>query len=221
MSGPEHPTPIMVPLSGWTPTLSGPTPTAVVTLRNGGPDGQLQREFVHDLNCFAVGARVKECVKYLVTETAGITLQYGNYMGIIQRETKKFAFLVALVDLNVQKLEDLVDHGGRLRNPILLSDDVDKQSGKEFVVTWAETVARIYSTAFWLGPECHKIWWAKVAQRESERAEQAEQDALAQRAQQQQRAQLAEQSALAQRSPHLWDLFAEQGTPPAPPVGVW
>ena len=78
------------------PPTSAPT-HVVIMLRNGGWAGDGHKQYYEDCHAM-VASRVEELVPQLVLSDAGITLQCGHQMAIIQRETATFSFITRWCD---------------------------------------------------------------------------------------------------------------------------
>jgi hypothetical protein len=125
------------------PTLAAPY--VQITLRNGGWDSQTAHQF-SETDPNIVASRVAECIPYLCTADAGITLASNNLLAIIQRETKTFGFMAMWKDLR---------NDGAQSVSLLFPDD-----GK-VILEWAANVGRMFAQSYHIEQECRRL--AKIA----------------------------------------------------------
>ena len=117
------------------------TPNVVITLRNGGWDGQTVLQFT-EVDPIFVASRVAECVANLVTADAGITMASNNLIAVIQRETSTFGFMAMWKDLRNDSAQSVA-----LRFP----DD-----GKA-ILEWASNVGRMFAQSYHIEQECQRL----------------------------------------------------------------
>jgi len=136
-------------------------PHVQITLRNGGWDGQTALQF-SETDPKIVASRVAECISYLCTSDAGITLASNNLLAIIQRETKTFGFMAMWKDLR---------NDGAQSVSLLFPDD-----GK-VILEWAANVGRMFAQSYHIEQECRRL--AKIAaDRDNAKAERAARAAM-------------------------------------------
>ena len=113
-----------------------------ITLRNGGWDGLTSKQYTES-DTHAVASRVVELAKDLVLADAGVTFRCGHMMAILQRETRKFCFLVTWIDYRF---------GNEQGSPIAMADDDRNQVGQ-----WAFNVARVQLHAMQLDRQVQRM----------------------------------------------------------------
>ena len=173
-------------------------PYVQITLRNGGWDGQTAYQF-SETDPNMVAGRVAECIPYLCTSDAGVTLASNNLLAIIQRETKTFGFMAMWKDLR---------NDGAQNASLLFPDD-----GK-VILEWAANVGRMFAQSYHLEQECRRLVKiaadrdnAKAAQERAGDVEQLAQCVVPP----------TPSTSFAQRT---WDV-TEVPFQPGPPVGVY